>query len=55
MKKNHSNYLELAFNLAKQNLGKTKSNPSVGCVIVKDNSVIASGLTQLNGRPHAEL
>ncbi len=54
MKKNHSNYLELAFNLAKQNLGKTKSNPSVGCVIVKNNSVISSGLTQLNGRPHAE-
>jgi diaminohydroxyphosphoribosylaminopyrimidine deaminase/5-amino-6-(5-phosphoribosylamino)uracil reductase len=47
-------YLKLAFELAKINLGKTKTNPSVGCVIVKDNSVISSGYTSLNGRPHAE-
>ena len=54
MKTNHSNFLKLAFNIAKVNLGKTNLNPSVGCVIVKDNSVIASGCTSLNGRPHAE-
>ena len=54
MKTNHSNFLKLAFNIAKINLGKTKTNPSVGCVIVKDNSVISSGYTSLNGRPHAE-
>ena len=54
MKTNHSNFLKLAFNIAKINLGKTRTNPSVGCVIVKDNSVISSGYTSLNGRPHAE-
>ena len=54
MKKNHNNFLNLAFNLARINLGKTKSNPSVGCVIVKNGSVISSGYTSKNGRPHAE-
>ena len=54
MKTNHNRYLKIAFNLAKINLGKTGLNPSVGCVIVKNNSVISSGYTSLNGRPHAE-
>ena len=39
MKTNHSNYLKLAFNIAKVNIGKTKNNPSVGCVVVKNESV----------------
>ena len=47
-------YTKLAFQQAEINLGSTKSNPSVGCVIVKDNSVISSGHTSRNGRPHAE-
>ena len=55
MKINHNNYFNLAFNLAKLNLGKTKSNPSVGCVVVKDGSVISSGYTSIGGRPHAEV
>ncbi len=54
MKTNHNIFLKLAFNIAKINLGKTKSNPSVGCVIVKNNSVISMGGTSINGRPHAE-
>ena len=54
MKKNHNLYSNLAFNLAEKNLGKTKTNPSVGCVIVRDNSVISSGVTSIRGRPHAE-
>ena len=54
MKINHSNFLKLDFNIAKVNLGKTGLNPSVGCVVVKNNSVISSGKTSLNGRPHAE-
>ena len=54
MRTNHNNYLKLAFNLAKKNLGKTNLNPSVGCVVVKNNSVISSGCTSLQGRPHAE-
>ena len=54
MKINHNYYLDLAFNLAKINLGKTKMNPAVGCVIVKNGSVISSGFTSVGGRPHAE-
>ena len=54
MKTNHNNFLKLAFNIAKVNLGKTSQNPSVGCVVVKNNSVISSGCTSINGRPHAE-
>ena len=54
MKTNHKNFFNLAFNLARINLGKTKKNPSVGCVVVKDNGVISSGYTSKNGRPHAE-
>ena len=40
MKINHNLYSNLAFNLAEKNLGKTSKNPSVGCVIVKNNSKI---------------
>ena len=51
---NHKLYLDLAFQLAEKNLGKTKLNPSVGVVIVKNDSVISTGITSINGRPHAE-
>ena len=47
-------FLKLAFYQAEINLGSTSLNPSVGCVIVKNNSVISSGRTSFNGRPHAE-
>ena len=47
-------YTKLAFNLAKARHGLTGINPSVGCVIVKNNSVVSSSCTSLNGRPHAE-
>ena len=51
---NHNFYLDLAFQLAERNLGQTKLNPSVGTVIVKNGSVLSTGLTSLNGRPHSE-
>ena len=54
MTTNHKYFLNLAFNIAERNLGKTYLNPSVGTVIVKNNSVISSGITSLGGRPHAE-
>ena len=50
----HIENLALAFELAKINLGSTKENPSVGCVVEKDGSIISSGFTSINGRPHAE-
>jgi len=51
---NHKYYLSLAFNKAEINLGRTKLNPSVGTIIVKNNTVLSSGTTSINGRPHAE-
>jgi len=54
MTPNHKYYLDLAFQIAEKNLGKTKLNPSVGVVIVKNDSVISTGVTSINGRPHAE-
>ncbi len=35
--------------------GQTGENPHVGCVIVKDNTLIASGATQPPGKAHAEV
>ena len=51
---NHNHYLNLAFQKAEINLGQTKLNPSVGTVIVKNGSVISSGATSRQGRPHSE-
>ncbi len=48
------NCLELAFQQANINLGSTKTNPSVGCVVEKNGSIISTGTTSINGRPHAE-
>lgn len=43
-----------ALNLARQGLGRTSPNPTVGCVIVKDSHVVGRGYTAEGGRPHAE-
>jgi len=51
---NHNYFIDLAFQLAEKNLGQTKTNPSVGTVVVKNGSVISSGVTSVNGRPHSE-
>ena len=45
--------MNLAFNLARDRVGLTGDNPSVGCVIVKNDEVISVGQTGLTGRPHA--
>ena len=47
-------YMELALDLAKAREGRTGTNPSVGCVIVKDNEIISIGQTSLKGISHAE-
>ena len=46
--------MKLALRQAMKNLGNTKDNPSVGCVITKNNTVISAGYTSVFGRPHAE-
>ena len=47
-------YMRLAINLASARKGLTGENPSVGCLIVKDDKIISIGQTGYNGRPHAE-
>jgi diaminohydroxyphosphoribosylaminopyrimidine deaminase/5-amino-6-(5-phosphoribosylamino)uracil reductase len=44
-----------ALSLAKRGLGQTWPNPTVACVIVKDNCVVGRGRTGRGGRPHAEI
>ncbi len=47
-------FMSIAMNLAKERIGLTGLNPSVGCVIVKNNKILSFGQTGFNGRPHAE-
>ena len=53
-KERNSFFTNLAFEQAKINLGSTGKNPSVGCIIEKDGTVLSSGFTSYKGRPHAE-
>ncbi len=52
--KKDSKYMSLALNLAKARHGLTGLNPSVGCVIVKNDEIISIGQTGYKGKPHAE-
>jgi len=51
---NHIYYMDQALSLARKNQGLTGENPSVGCVLVKKDQIISTGVTGINGRPHAE-
>ena len=46
--------MRLALNLASARKGLTGENPSVGCLIVKNDKIISVGQTGYGGRPHAE-
>ncbi|MFL2782857.1 MAG: bifunctional diaminohydroxyphosphoribosylaminopyrimidine deaminase/5-amino-6-(5-phosphoribosylamino)uracil reductase RibD [Rhodospirillales bacterium] len=48
-------FMKVALSLANRGIGNTWPNPSVGCVIVKNNIIISRGWTQPGGRPHAEV
>jgi len=52
--KKDTKYMSLALNLARVRHGLTGVNPSVGCVIIKNDEIISIGQTGYNGRPHAE-
>jgi diaminohydroxyphosphoribosylaminopyrimidine deaminase/5-amino-6-(5-phosphoribosylamino)uracil reductase len=43
-----------ALMLARRALGTAWPNPAVGCVIIRDGTVVGRGWTQPGGRPHAE-
>ena len=47
-------FMEIALELARSREGLTGVNPSVGCVIVKNDNIISIGNTSYNGRPHPE-
>ncbi len=47
-------HMRRAIGLARSRLGTTAGNPAVGCVIVRDQVVIAEAATARGGRPHAE-
>lgn len=44
-----------AIQLARKGFYTTRPNPSVGCVIVKDNHIVGEGYHQKAGGPHAEV
>ncbi len=50
-----NNYMQLALNLAKQGFPNVLPNPMVGCVIVKDTTIVAQGYHHFYGGPHAEV
>ncbi len=50
----HKKFMLKAQSLAYKNFGNTFPNPSVGCVIVKNNKIISQAVTAMAGRPHAE-
>jgi len=47
-------FMRAAIAAAMVNLGLTAPNPVVGCVLVRDGVILASGATAPGGRPHAE-
>ncbi len=47
-------FMAAALRLARHNLGLTSTNPSVGCLIVKEGKILGRAVTAPGGRPHAE-
>lgn len=47
-------FMALALAAGRKALPKCKPNPPIGCVLVKNNEVIATGYTQAPGQHHAE-
>ncbi|MDU5100153.1 MAG: bifunctional diaminohydroxyphosphoribosylaminopyrimidine deaminase/5-amino-6-(5-phosphoribosylamino)uracil reductase RibD [Peptoniphilus grossensis] len=52
---NDSFYMLRALELAEKGIGHTKTNPLVGCVIVKDEEIIGEGAHLKFGENHAEV
>jgi diaminohydroxyphosphoribosylaminopyrimidine deaminase/5-amino-6-(5-phosphoribosylamino)uracil reductase len=55
MKPNNVVFMQRALTLAAKGKGRVSPNPCVGCVIVKDGSIIAEGFHPYFGGPHAEI
>lgn len=50
----HRDYMMQAIALGVSGLGRTAPNPSVGCVIVKNDRIMGAARSADGGRPHAE-
>ncbi len=48
-------YMNQALDLARRGEGRTRPNPAVGAVIVKDGKVVGRGFHPKAGQPHAEI
>ncbi|MCA9796280.1 MAG: bifunctional diaminohydroxyphosphoribosylaminopyrimidine deaminase/5-amino-6-(5-phosphoribosylamino)uracil reductase RibD, partial [Candidatus Eremiobacteraeota bacterium] len=48
-------FMERALQLAARGLGRTRPNPVVGAVIVRDDKIVGEGWHQKAGQPHAEV
>ena len=48
-------YMQLAIELAEKGRFTTSPNPNVGCVIVKEDTIVGQGFHQKAGQPHAEV
>jgi diaminohydroxyphosphoribosylaminopyrimidine deaminase/5-amino-6-(5-phosphoribosylamino)uracil reductase len=51
----HEKYMQRCLQIAKNGIGFTRPNPSVGAVIVLNNVIIGEGFTSLYGGNHAEV
>ncbi|MBY3035890.1 bifunctional diaminohydroxyphosphoribosylaminopyrimidine deaminase/5-amino-6-(5-phosphoribosylamino)uracil reductase RibD [Rhizobium laguerreae] len=47
-------FMAAAIRLSRWHLGRTATNPSVGCLIVRDGVIVGRAVTALGGHPHAE-
>jgi len=47
--------MKRALTLARKGIGRTSPNPAVGCVVVKDGTVVGEGWHHKAGSPHAEI
>jgi diaminohydroxyphosphoribosylaminopyrimidine deaminase / 5-amino-6-(5-phosphoribosylamino)uracil reductase len=50
-----TDHMRHALRVGRRTMGATGKNPAVGCVLVKDGRVIATGWTAEGGIPHAEV
>ncbi|MFB2551194.1 bifunctional diaminohydroxyphosphoribosylaminopyrimidine deaminase/5-amino-6-(5-phosphoribosylamino)uracil reductase RibD [Ensifer soli] len=47
-------FMAAALRLSRRHLGLTDTNPSVACLIVREDVVVGTAVTAIGGRPHAE-
>ena len=52
---NHEKYIQRCLQIAKNGIGTTRPNPSVGAVVVLNDKIIGEGFTSPYGESHAEV